>query len=177
MEYLALYDDNGNRLKEKIERTRKLELQDGKLFKVVIVFIQNNNGEFLIQKVSKQKGNCYATTGGHVQYGSSSLETVQQEIKEELGIDIKEGYQLYEVDKCSKAFADCYYLKTELDIEKLKLQKEEVDSVEWMTSDKIDHLILLKQFRERNILPYRDLLELLESNIRNFKQPIFKEVL
>ena len=40
------------------------EVPNGKYFRIVIIFIQNNNGEFLIQKVSKEKGNEYATTGG-----------------------------------------------------------------------------------------------------------------
>ncbi len=176
MEYLALYDEKGNQLKEKIERKKKLQLTDGKHFRIILLFIQNEKGEFLIQKVSQQKGNVYATTGGHVQYGATSLETVRQEMKEELGIDIKEGYQLYEIEKCPKAFVDCYYLKKELSVENLNLQKEEVESVEWMSIDKINHLILSGQFREKNISPYHDLLELISKKQLNLLQPLYKEV-
>lgn len=177
MEYLALYDENGKKLSERIERVNKLTLKDGKHFKVVIVFIENKKGEFLIQKVSKQKGSMYATTGGHVQYGASSLETIKSEIEEELGVSIESGYQLYETGKCAKSFVDCYYVKTELDIQSLKLQEEEVESVEWMSREKIKNLIQTHQFRERNILPYYDLLEILKKGPLNQHPRIYKEVI
>ena len=50
----------------------------------VIVFIENSEGKFLIQKTSKEKGSVWATTGGLVSSGYTSDETIVKEIEEEL---------------------------------------------------------------------------------------------
>ena len=86
MEYLNLYDKEGNLTKEKGIRG---EITN-KLVGIVLIFIENSKGEFLIQKTSPSRENVYATTGGHVSYGSTFEETVINEVKEELGIDILE---------------------------------------------------------------------------------------
>ena len=89
MEYLQVFDQKGNALNESVVRNKKMNLPNGKYFKTVIVYIQNSKGEILIQKTSKQKGSEWATTGGHVPFGVSSLDTMHNEILEELGIDIE----------------------------------------------------------------------------------------
>ena len=55
MEYLDLYDENRNLIGEKILRSRDMKIEDGKYIYIVIVFIQNSEGKFLIQKTSKEK--------------------------------------------------------------------------------------------------------------------------
>ncbi len=72
MEYLDLLDENKNLTGKIIERGTKFE--EGYYVNVVIVFIENSKGQFLIQKTSKQKGSTWATTGGHVKAGSLPLE-------------------------------------------------------------------------------------------------------
>ena len=84
MEYLNLYDKNGKLLEERGIRGEKTD----KLFGIVIIFIENSNGEFLIQKTASSKNSIFATTGGHVSYGSTFFESIIKEVKEELGIDI-----------------------------------------------------------------------------------------
>ena len=54
----------------------------------VVVFIENGNGEFLLQKRALRKDGRWATTGGHPVSGESSLEGIVTEIKEELGYNI-----------------------------------------------------------------------------------------
>ena len=61
---------------------------DGSYIVVVLVYIQNSEGKFLIQKRSERKNGLYATTGGHPKSGESSLEGIVTEIKEEIGLDI-----------------------------------------------------------------------------------------
>lgn len=159
MEYLGLYDSNGNYTGERIERSKKKEVPNGKYFRIVIIFIQNSNGEFLIQKVSKEKGNEYATTGGHVQDGVSSIDTAKQEVLEELGLSLNsDDIILFETEQHPLAFQDCYYVKKDIDINILKIQAEEVDSVEWMTIEKINSLIEIGIFRKGNINPFIDLI-------------------
>ena len=55
---------------------------------VVLVFIQNSDGKFLIQKRSKIKNGKYATTGGHPKSGENSIQGIISEVKEEIGLDI-----------------------------------------------------------------------------------------
>ena len=50
---------------------------------VVLVFIQNSEGKFLIQKRSKIKNGKYATTGGHPKSGENSIQGIISEVKEE----------------------------------------------------------------------------------------------
>src|SRR5574344_1419799 len=159
MEYLALYDDFDNLLNEKVLRSQKLNIDDGKYFRIVIIFRENSNHEFLIQKCSEEKDNVFATTGGHVQYNVSSIKTAQQEILEELGINVVlDELKLIKTYKYPKAYQDVYYLKKDININDLKLQLEEVSYVEWMSIDKIEQLIKNNLFRKGNIKPFLDLL-------------------
>ena len=75
MEYLNLYDKYGNLTKEKGIRGVKSD----KLVGIVIIFIENSNGEFLIQKTSSSRNSIFATTGGHVSFGSSFEDAVINE--------------------------------------------------------------------------------------------------
>ena len=161
MEYLQLFDENGNPLEENIARVDKKRTPVGKYIKTVIVYIQNSKGELLIQKTSPQKGSDWATTGGHIPFGVSSIDTMHNEILEELGFDIpKEQLQLIQTEKVeSYAIQDDYYLKMDIDIDSLTLQKEEVDYVKWMTVEEIQQLISEQNFRLGNIPFFQYLLE------------------
>ena len=161
MEYLQIFDDNKKALDEKISREEKYNLPDGKYFMVVLIFIENNKGEFLLQKTSKSRHSCIATTGGHVTYQDTALETVVKECKEELGIDIPVNEINY-VDsiKYKDCFLETFYTKMELDLNELTLQEEEVESVNWYTKEEISEFIKNNEFRESNIKPYEKILEL-----------------
>lgn len=161
MEYLALYDDHNQVLsKEKIERSRKLEIHPGKYFKIVLVFIQNSEGKFLIQQTSLQKNHEFATTGGHVQYGVSSLETARQEVLEELGIDISlQDFELYDSIKYDLGYRDCYYVKRDVTLDELVLQSSEVESAHFLTIEEIQNLINEGKFRKGNMKPFQILLQ------------------
>ena len=63
-------------------------IPDNNYIVVVLVFIQNSEGNFLIQKRSKLKNGKYATTGGHPKSGENSVQGIISEIKEEIGLDI-----------------------------------------------------------------------------------------
>lgn len=152
MEYLDLYDNNRNLIGEKILRSKNMKPEIGKNIIIVIVFIENSEGKFLIQKTSKEKGSIYATTGGHVKSGSTSNKTVIEEIKEELGIDVDfKNLKLLYTEKREFAFQDIYYLKKDINIQDLTLQKDEVEYVKWLSVDEINELIKKDMFRKGNI--------------------------
>lgn len=160
MEYLDLYDENGILTGETVLRSKDMKPEIGKYIKVVVVFIQNSEGKFLIQKTSKQKGSQWATTGGLVSSGYTSDETIVKEIEEELGliIDFNELKHFYN-EKREYAFQDAYYLKKDIEIRNLILQPEEVEFVKWLSSDEIKELINNNEFRKGNINPFYYLIE------------------
>ena len=153
-EYLDLYDENRNLTGEKVLRYKKMHPQEGRYIIITIVFIQNSEGKFLIQKTSKEKGSVYATTGGLVKSGSTSQETIKEEIKEELGIEIDDVKCVYE-QKREFAFQDCYYVKKDIDIKDITVQEEEVDYVCWLSVEEINDLIEKGLFRKGNIEAFK----------------------
>ena len=165
MEYLQVFDEKKNKLEEKVSRDEKYNLPSDRRFMIVLIFIENSKGEFLLQKTSKSRHSCIATTGGHVTYGDSALETVVKECKEELGIDVSANEITY-IDTVlfKNCFLETFYTKMELDPSNLTLQTEEVESVKWYTKDEISELIKSNEFREGNIKPYEKVLEYLKMN-------------
>lgn len=159
MELLQLFDENKNMLNESIERDRKKELPEGKYFMIILLFIENNN-KFLIQKTSVNRESEYATTGGHVTFGDTALKTVIKEAKEELGLDLKES-EIKEIEtvKGKYGYISIYYCNKEIDIDKLTIQEEEVESLQWMSIDEINELIKKENFRKSNIIPFQKVLE------------------
>lgn len=152
MEYLNLYDKEGNLTNEKGIRGARTD----KLVGIVIIFIENSNGEFLIQKTSPSRQNIFATTGGHVSYGDNFLNSIVKEVKEELGIEVTKE-EVTEVNTYIKDsfIQKVYYLKKDINIEEITIQKDEVQYVTWMSKDNIEKLINNNEFRESNIEGYR----------------------
>lgn len=141
MEILSIYDNKKNKTDRKIIRGETLNIGDHIL--IAIVFIKNKDGKYLIQKTSQEKGGLYSSTGGHVLYNETSNETIAREIKEELGIEVKNEELKYIGDiLLGIPYADIYYLEKDIDINNLSLQKEDVDSVSYMSEDEIYNLIL-----------------------------------
>lgn len=142
MEKRDLYDIEKKLTGETIYKGEPLP--PNRYYLVVIVFIQNSKGEFLIQKRSIQKDGKYASTGGHPKSGESSIQGMCTEIQEELGltVDEKDLELIYSGREDTKhVFFDIYYLKKDFPIEDLTLQKEEVEFVEWYTIAQIKQLI------------------------------------
>ena len=152
MEYLNLYDKFGNLTDEKGIRG----VRSDKLVGIVIIFIENSQGEFLIQKTSSSRNSVFATTGGHVTFGSSFEDTIINEVKEELGIDIT-NENFIEVNTYIRDYyiQKVYYLKKDIDKNTITIQEDEVEYVEWLSKEKINELIKNNEFREGNIDGYK----------------------
>lgn len=133
---------------------------------VVLVFIQNYDGKFLIQKRSKIKNGKYATTGGHPKSGENSIQGILSEVKEEIGLDLNPGdLQLYYSGRSDseRVFWDDYYIKMNVpDIQNLILQKEEVESVCLLSIDEIKSLMQEGKFFENHYEEFEILLDWLE---------------
>ena len=134
---------------------------------VVLVFIQNSEGKFLIQKRSKRKNGKYATTGGHPKSGESSIQGIITEVNEEIGLKLNSNdLKLYFSGRsdAERVFWDDYYVKMDVkDIKKLKLQEEEVGLVEWLSEDEIKQLMKEDKFFKNHYEEFEILLDWLNS--------------
>lgn len=143
MELLDVYDNNGHKTGRVVERGNKNEsFNENEHIAVAIIYIENNNNEFLIQKTSKEKGGIYSSTGGHVNHNEKPLDTIKREVKEELGIDISNdniidlGYLLYDFP-----IRFIFYLKKDIDLKDIILQKDEVESALYMNEQQLKTII------------------------------------
>ena len=161
MELLNVYDNEGNVTERVVPRGDKsVVLSDNEHIGVVVVFIENSKGEFLMQKTSVEKGSEYSSTGGHVDAGETHLTSILREIKEELGIEVDSneleylGFMLYD-----KPIRFMYYLKKDIDIKDIVVQEEEVEFVKWLSVEEIKDLINKGEFRKGNIVAFEKILD------------------
>ncbi len=142
-EYWDLYDGAGQLTGEK--HLRGAAVPEGRFHKVVHIWIQNSNGELLMQKRSDTVDNCpgeWATTGGSVQAGEEPLVTAVRELSEELGLTVSAKELRYCLMVRRKdAFCYVYMLKKDIPVEDLTLQECEVAAAEWMTLEQIDCMV------------------------------------
>jgi MutT/NUDIX family protein len=158
MEYLDIYNEKKEKLNKKIKRGDKL--LDNEHILVAVIFIENSEGKYLIQKTSKEKGEKYATTGGHVLSGETPKTAIIRETKEELGLDVSNENIIYIGDLLfGIPFGEIYYLKKDLDIAKLKLQQEEVEQVEYLTKAEILKLIETEKMVKSHGLMFKKMLD------------------
>ena len=162
MELRDLYDENRNKTGEVI--SKNAPIPKGRYYLTVMVFIENSKGQFLLQQRSKEKGGQWATTGGHPKSGETSLQGLCTEIKEELGLDIKSNEPiLYKTIRTEDDFLDLYYLKKDIDINSIVMQKEEVQNVAWFTKNEIKKMIKNGTFFKWHIEEYKSCLEFLNK--------------
>lgn len=166
MEKRDLYDENRKLTGKTIYKGE--EIPKGSYIVVVLVFIQNSEGKFLIQKRSERKNGLYATTGGHPKSGEDSVQGIITEVKEEIGIDLNpEDLQLYYGGRSEeeRVFWDDYYVKMDVPhIENLELQEEEVASLHWFTKDEIIDLMKNDLFFKNHFEEFEILLDWIEKN-------------
>ena len=162
MELLNVYDNDGNLTDRVVPRGDKsIVLGDNEHIGVVVVFIENSKGEFLIQKTSVEKGSEYSSTGGHVDAGETHLTSILREIKEEIGIQVEEneleylGFLLYD-----KPIRFMYYLKKDINVEDIVTQEEEVDFVKYMSIDEIKEIISREEITKSHGILFNKMLEL-----------------
>lgn len=162
MELRDLYNSKKILTGDVIKKGEKVPL--GKYYITVVVFIENDQGQFLLQKRVKRKDGKWATTGGHPKSGESSLEGIVTEIEEELGITVKQNeLTLFKTIQTEDDFVDLYYLKKNIDIEDIKIQDEEVEKVMWSSREEINKLIVDEVFSSSHEEFYNYCLEFLEN--------------
>ena len=140
MEMLDLYDKDLKPTGLTVERGQPVPA--GLMIPIVAVFVHNSQGQYLIQKVAPSKGNYYSTTAGHVKSGERDFAlSMLRELKEEIGLSVtKSELKLVKIRRYEHKFTLLYMLKSNVPASLLRLQKEEVESVSWMSHDDIEAL-------------------------------------
>ena len=144
MEYL-------DEVNEKNELTGKIYEKDefhnkGLWYREVIGIIMNTNNEVLLQKRSpnkKDKPNLWEICFGHISSGETPETSILREVKEEIDLDLSEKDLIFlgiehtdeyyeDTNRFHKAFSYIFLIKTNKEIDKFKLQDEEVCDVKYV---------------------------------------------
>lgn len=143
MEMVEKFDKKRTPLNKTTERYAKLP---GEYGLAMHVWIKNSEGKYLIQKRSATKKvlpNYWSITGGGVDAGETTCDTLIRECKEELDIDVNtDNAELMLSLKRENDFLDVWLLKEDaIQLEKLTLQEEEVSDVKWATVEEIKEMM------------------------------------
>ena len=161
MEKRDLYDKNKNVTGKTIFKDDPIPTHYYEL--IVVIFIENDEGKFLIQRTSQEKGHKLSSTGGHPIHGQSSLDGIIMEVQEELGYTLaKEDVQYVVTVTRNKHIVDLYYTKQNINIEDLVLQASEVESVTWLTREEIEEFINNKEFQKSHGKLFHELIKYLD---------------
>ena len=90
------------------------------------------------------------SVGGHISAGEDALVSAKRELREELGLDdtkydfqyvdrIKEEFEYKEI--LSNEFVTIYKIVSDIDLDSITLQEEEVREARWFTKDELNNLI------------------------------------
>lgn len=140
-------------------------IPDGMFYITSHIWIQNNNGKYLIQQrsdsVNKLK-NMWGTTSGTVIWGETSRQGAKRECFEELGVIIaEEKLCLLLTYKSDKHFVDVWRVKDDIPLDSITLQQSEVASVKYADEQEIYDMINQNKFYKYRYLDmlftmYRD---------------------
>jgi len=144
-EYWDLYDKNRNKINKVVKRGDKL--RDDEYHLVINAWIKNSKNEFLITQRSENKAHplMWECTGGSALKGETSKNAALREIKEELGISIDEstgiliGTTLRYYPNCPDIL-DVWVFESDISIDYIFIQEEEVNDVMWASVEKIKEL-------------------------------------
>lgn len=147
MENHELVDINGNKTGKvltHIEARDPNNVPNGYYISVVGVVIINNNNEILLQKRSRFKRanpSKWGICGGKVNLGETTLDASVRETLEEIGISLnKEDLKLLSMDTTEKTHFTVYYIRKDVDINKCKLQTEELEEVKYFKIEELQDL-------------------------------------
>lgn len=123
----------------------KCNLKPGEYHLVVHIWIVSNKGELLIQRRSENKKLMpgeWAATGGAAISGEDSYTAANRELYEELGIPSnKHTIKKLTRIKRRNSLLDIWYINTNVDSSKLRLQIDEVSEAKWVTRDELKEMI------------------------------------
>lgn len=147
MEKHELVDINGNKtgkILTHVEARDPNNVPEGHYIAVVGVVIINSKNEILLQKRSRFKRanpSKWGICGGKVDLNETTLDAGVRETLEEIGIRLdKEDLRFLSMDTNEKTHFTVYYVRQDVDIEKCKLQEEELEEVKYFKIEELQNL-------------------------------------
>ncbi len=120
-------------------------LRNGEYHLVVHIWVVSSKGNLLIQRRSERRRLMpgeWAATGGSAVSGENSAAAAARELYEELGIKAPEGGLRYVTRmKRRNSMLDIYFVRCDADAMGLRLQRNEVAEVKWVTPDELRYMI------------------------------------
>lgn len=151
-EYLKIVDENN--IPTGKDLPRSLAHKTGLLHRVVYVYLfRRTEGTFetvvnLRAKTKDTHPNMWVPwLGGHVKSGENELQTVVDELREEVNLDIDPaglidgGWRYKEEPKNNREFNKIYFYAFAGNLEDLRFSDGEVQKVRWLSSDDIERAI------------------------------------
>ena len=148
-ELIDICDENNNLLG--IQKMKSEAHRDGLWHRASHIWIYNSSREILLQLRAKEKP-LYPdmwdiSAAGHISAGEDPITSGLREVEEEIGLKLKKGdLDFFMIRKHKAIFRDIqnnefyyvYFFKFDGDINQLKLQKEEVQKIQFLPIDKIE---------------------------------------
>ena len=123
----------------------KCSLKPGEYHLVVHIWIVSSKGDILIQRRSENKKLMpgeWAATGGAAISGEDSYTAANRELYEELGIPSNK-HTLKKLARIRRhnSLLDIWFINTDIDCNKLRLQQDEVAEARWVSRDEFEQMI------------------------------------
>ncbi len=139
-EILDLYDEEFNKINKTIIR-RVDEIPEGTNIMQSYILIKNED-KYLLEQTTERNNYKWAIPGGHVLSGETPEVALKRELNEELGIS-NLNYQKIDTIKFpyNSYIFNVFYSETNINVEQLVLQPDEVTQVKWYSKKEIFELI------------------------------------
>ncbi len=153
-EYFDVLDENGNLTGEK--RTRSEVHSKGLWHKAVHIWVVNDKGELILQKRSHEKitnPDMWTTsTSGNLSVGDTPIAGAIRELNEEIGLQVSEldleylftvkEHKVHNDGKLiNNEIIDVFLISKNVNIEDLKLQKEEVSEIKYISLKDFEKMV------------------------------------
>ncbi len=151
-ELLDVYDKNGNKTGEVIERY--CHEKNGAFYLCTHAYIITPENKFIIQKRSLKKKyfpGIWDVTCGAVSSGENSLEAARREVFEELGLDVTGcEYTLVGRSIYKDCFSDVYFFFSPYSANDCVIDTAEVGEVKEVTKEELLDLIVHSNFKNED---------------------------
>lgn len=131
-----------------IERGEKIGVDKDDYILAVQCWIINPKGEILLtrRRLDKGYGGMWEPTGGLAQSGETSIQAVQRELNEEIGVNVSKKELNFIKEKIDSSdmcnvFRDVYVIKKDIKINEFKFNDGEVIDAKYINIEMLDDMI------------------------------------
>ena len=148
-------------------------LKNGEYHLVVHIWVVSSKGNLLIRRRSERRRLMpgeWAATGGSAISGENSITAAARELNEELGIKAADGALKFAARlRRRNSMLDVWFIKCDADEMGLRLQKDEVAEVKWVTPDELKNMIEERKYHNYGREYFKIIFGYLEKS-RSFEE-------